>query len=183
MDAVNPCVTFVIGGCRSGKSGFALKEADSLAGAPKYFIATALAQDREMEKRVAKHRKERGEGWQTIEEPLLIHETIRTHSPGASAILVDCMTLWVSNILLQSPGSPDLTVYLEQLETALKNAKCPVWVVSNEVGLGIVPDNPLARTFRDMTGLVNQRMAGLADRVVMTVAGIGVVIKPGLLEK
>lgn len=183
MSTMNPYVTFVIGGCRSGKSGFALKEADALAGTPKFFIATALARDGEMEERVARHRKERGDDWQTIEEPLLIHEAIQTHSVKASAIVVDCLTLWVSNIISQAPESPGLPVHLEQLETALKKAKCPVWVVSNEVGLGIVPDNPLARAFRDMTGLVNQRVAELAGRVVMTVAGIGMVIKPGSPQK
>ena len=172
-------VTLVIGGCRSGKSSFALDQANRVEGNQKYFIATSVPTDTEMDKRVEKHQEERGDDWKTIEEPVLIHEKIDQYAQKASVILVDCLTLWASNLLFHSYDSDKIGVILENLEIALKKCKCPVFLVSNEVGCGIVPENQLARRFRDVAGLVNQRMAKTADRVVMTVAGIDIQIKPG----
>lgn len=171
-------ITFVIGGCRSGKSSFALDQANQVTGKNKYFIATSVPTDAEMERRVEKHQQERGDDWQTIEEPVRIHEIIRRHSPDASVILVDCLTLWVSNLMFQSHGPDQIDAAIQDLESALADSRCPVFLVSNEVGAGIVPENSLARQFRDFAGLVNQRMAKAADRVVMTIAGIDVQIKP-----
>jgi len=177
-------ITFVIGGCRSGKSSFALDQANKAAKKDKYFIATSVPLDPEMEKRVEKHQKERGQDWQTIEEPVLIHEIINTYSEKAGVILVDCLTLWLSNLLLyHSYDVVGILEHLDQLEKALLNCQCPVFLVSNEVGLGIVPENRLAREFRDLAGMIHQRMAKLSDRVVMTIAGIAVEIKPGQKSK
>jgi adenosylcobinamide kinase/adenosylcobinamide-phosphate guanylyltransferase len=171
-------VTFVIGGCRSGKSSFALDQADKLKGKDKYFIATSVPADDEMEQRVTKHQKERGQDWHTIEEPIKIHEAINTYSQKACVILVDCLTLWVSNLLFHSYDDAQFNKAIENLEQSLDKCECPVFLVSNEVGTGIVPENKLARLFRDYAGLVNQRVAKVADIVVMTVAGIDVQIKP-----
>ncbi len=172
-------ITFVIGGCRSGKSSFALDEANKTAKKHKYFIATSLPLDPEMQSRIEKHRNERGKDWQTIEEPVLIDEKINEYSGKAGVILIDCLTLWLSNLLARSYDSADILALLEKFEQALLNCECPVFLVSNEVGLGIVPENRLAREFRDLAGMIHQRMAKLSDRVVMTIAGIDVEIKPG----
>jgi adenosylcobinamide kinase/adenosylcobinamide-phosphate guanylyltransferase len=171
-------VTFVIGGCRSGKSSFALDQADRVKGKDKYFIATSVPTDDEMEQRVTKHQKERREDWQTIEEPVKIHEAINKYSQKAGVILVDCLTLWVSNLLFNSYDETQINTALENLEQSLDACGCPVFLVSNEVGMGIVPENKLARLFRDYAGFVNQRVAKVADTVVMTIAGIDVQIKP-----
>ncbi|WP_022666027.1 bifunctional adenosylcobinamide kinase/adenosylcobinamide-phosphate guanylyltransferase [Desulfospira joergensenii] len=171
-------ITLVIGGCRSGKSGFALDEANGIGGPEKIFLATSVPRDPEMDRRVAKHQAERGKDWQTVEEPVDIHEVIETRSEKADVILVDCLTLWTSNLMVQEEDESKIFEYTEKLVKALKKSQCPVFLVANEVGTGIVPDNALARQFRDLAGFVNQRIAGAADRVVLTVAGIGVQIKP-----
>lgn len=171
-------ITFIIGGCRSGKSSFALNQANRLKGKNKLFVATSVPTDVEMEKRVEKHQQERGDDWQTIEEPVRIHETIQKYSSKTSVILVDCLTLWASNLMFHFPGQDRMDTAIQDLEAALLKRECPVFLVSNEVGTGIVPENMLARQFRDFAGLVNQRMAKIADRVVMTIAGIDVQIKP-----
>lgn len=176
-------ITFVIGGCRSGKSSFALDQADRAAKKDKYFIATSQPLDPEMEKRVEKHQKERGKDWHTIEEPILIHEIINEYSGRAGVILIDCLTLWLSNLLHHSYDSAGILELLDKLEKALLGCECPVFLVSNEVGLGIVPENKLAREFRDLAGIIHQRMAKLSGRVVMTLAGIGLEVKPGPKEK
>ncbi len=169
----------MIGGCRSGKSSFALDEANRTAKEHKYFIATSMPLDPEMEKRVEKHKKERGKDWHTIEESVLIHEKIDEYSGRAGVILIDCLTLWLSNLLCQSYDPAGVLELLEKFEKALLNCECPVFLVSNEVGLGIVPENRTAREFRDLAGMIHQRMAKLSDRVVMTIAGIDIEIKPG----
>ncbi|MCP4673001.1 MAG: bifunctional adenosylcobinamide kinase/adenosylcobinamide-phosphate guanylyltransferase [Desulfobacula sp.] len=176
-------ITFIIGGCRSGKSSFALDQANlelssKDKGKMKIFIATSVPRDSEMEKRVKKHQHERGNEWHTIEEPVKIHGIINEYSKNASVILVDCLTLWVSNLLLNSCDDAQLDKAVKKLEDSLESCRCPVFLVSNEVGTGIVPENKLARQFRDYAGFVNQRMAKKADRVVMTIAGIDVQIKP-----
>ena len=170
-------ITFVIGGCRSGKSAWALDQADKIKGTNKYFVATSVPLDDEMQERVDTHQKERGPDWQTIEEPVKIHEIIRNYSEKADVILVDCLTLWVSYLMLQALDAQQIKKQVTTLETALNQSSCPVFLVSNEVGLGIVPDNSLARQFRDLAGFVNQRMAATAHRVTMSVAGIAVKIK------
>jgi len=171
-------ITLVLGGCRSGKSRYALDAANEMAGDDKIYMATSVPSDSEMKKRVERHQAERGADWQTIEEPLLIHEAIAGASDGARVILVDCLTLWTSNLLFQEKDEAGIMAAVDLLTDALASSACPVLLVSNEVGYGIVPENGLARQFRDMAGLVNQRVARLADQVILTVAGIGVQIKP-----
>ncbi len=171
-------IIFVIGGCRSGKSSFALDQADQMDGNDKYFIATSVPADPEMEKRVEIHQQQRGKAWHTIEEPVLIYESIDRYGKDADVILVDCLTLWVSNLLMQSCDHDHILGNVDRLVHSLDQCACPVFLVSNEVGTGIVPENQLARCFRDFAGLVNQRIARAADRVVTTIAGIPVQIKP-----
>jgi adenosylcobinamide kinase/adenosylcobinamide-phosphate guanylyltransferase len=172
-------ITLVIGGCRSGKSSFALDAANQIQGDQKIFLATSVPRDPEMDKRVAKHLAERGDDWQTIEEPMLIHDTIEHASKTADVILVDCLTLWISNLLFAEYDEHRIMDAVGLLIAALEKSCCPVFLVSNEVGYGIVPENSLARQFRDYAGLVNQKIAAMADGVTLTVAGIDVPIKPG----
>ena len=170
-------VIFIIGGCRSGKSSHALKIAEDIPGGRKIYIATCVPQDDEMRQRVAKHQRERRENWTTVEEPLLLPEAILEHSSKAGVVLVDCLTLWLSNLLMETNDDAKLEGMISQLTDALKNATCPIILVSNEVGTGIVPENKLARQYRDLIGLVNQSVAQTANKVFWVVAGIPVAIK------
>jgi adenosylcobinamide kinase/adenosylcobinamide-phosphate guanylyltransferase len=170
-------LTLVIGGCRSGKSTYALKTAENANGDKKIFVATCLPQDDEMAQRVARHQKERGQHWTTIEEPLYLPEVISERSPNADVMLIDCLTLWVSNLLMKTADEEKWEETVSQLTDALEKASCPLVVVSNEVGAGIVPENKLARQYRDIIGRVNQAVAKTAGRVVWMVAGIPVVVK------
>jgi adenosylcobinamide kinase/adenosylcobinamide-phosphate guanylyltransferase len=169
--------TLVIGGCRSGKSQKALDLANDLANERKLFMATCVAQDDEMRSRVQRHQKDRGETWQTLEIPVAIPEAITLHSPQVEVILIDCLTLWVSNLILQDDDLNRIVAAADQLVAAVEKASCPVILVSNEVGCGIVPENALARRYRDAAGWVNQKMAAACQRVIFTVAGIGMRIK------
>jgi adenosylcobinamide kinase/adenosylcobinamide-phosphate guanylyltransferase len=173
-------ITLVIGGCRSGKSSFALDAANGIPGNKKIFLATSVPTDLEMDKRVIRHQAERGKDWQTIEEPVMIHGVIEKTSKTANVILVDCLTLWTSNLLFREYDEARIMEETRLLIAALKQSFCPVFLVSNEVGYGIVPDNSLARQFRDFAGLVNQKIAEAADRVILIVAGIDLQIKPCL---
>jgi adenosylcobinamide kinase/adenosylcobinamide-phosphate guanylyltransferase len=168
----------VIGGCRSGKSGFSLQLGDRMPGRKKIFIATCMPRDEEMKERVLRHKKERDAAWSTLEVPILLPESITENSRKENMVLVDCLTLWISNLLLEA-GAPDtIEENILRLTRSLEAARCPVILVSNEVGTGIVPENRLARRFRDAAGLANQKVAACADRVVWMVAGIPVTIKP-----
>ncbi len=178
MKANQSKITLVIGGCRSGKSGYALGAVNDLARDKKIYLATSVPTDPEMDDRVSRHQAERGQDWETIEEPTLIHESISRAGKKAKVILVDCLTLWTSNLLYKGEGETGVLAAVDLLAAALADCPCPVFLVSNEVGYGIVPENQLARQFRDIAGLVNQRVAALADQVVLTVAGIDVTIKP-----
>jgi adenosylcobinamide kinase/adenosylcobinamide-phosphate guanylyltransferase len=165
-------VTLVLGGARSGKSRYA--EA-LIVKSPKpwVYVATAEGRDDEMAERIAAHRARRAEGWQTIEAPHDLPDAVR-QAPADAALLVDCLTLWLSNLM---EGSFDIEAQTARLQEALAGRTGPTVLVSNEVGLGIVPDNALARRFRDLQGELNQRMAAIAPRVVMMVAGIPIAVK------
>jgi adenosylcobinamide kinase/adenosylcobinamide-phosphate guanylyltransferase len=168
----SPRLTLVLGGARSGKSAHA--ESLVMGGAPPWlYVATAEAHDDEMTARIAAHRARRGTDWRTIEAPRDIAEVV-AGAPGGGAILVDCLTLWLSNLML---ADADVETEIDRLDDALARAQVPVVLVSNEVGLGIVPDNALARRFRDAQGRLNQRVASRADRVVLMVAGLPLVVK------
>ena len=168
---------FVLGGCRSGKSGYALEAAQQFPGDNRVFIATCIPHDDEMKQRVARHRKERSRTWKTVEAPLLLPEAIAENSGRADVILADCLTLWVSNLLMDGDDSGKIELQIPRLAAAIEKSRCPVVLVSNEVGQGIVPENKLARQFRDLVGFVNQAVAECADQVIWTVAGIPVTIK------
>ncbi|MGD9212954.1 MAG: bifunctional adenosylcobinamide kinase/adenosylcobinamide-phosphate guanylyltransferase [Desulfobacteraceae bacterium] len=172
-----PNSTLVIGGCRSGKSGHALELANQMGQNGKIFVATCVPQDQEMRQRVDNHIKERGNEWQTIEAPLDVAKVIIMPPTHAKVILIDCLTLWVSNLLMKDEHIENIHNKGEELATAIESSTCPVILVTNEVGLGIVPGNRLSRMFRDATGAVNQIIASTCERVIMTVAGIAVTIK------
>lgn len=166
-----PKLTLVLGGARSGKSGFA----EGLIAAlppPWIYVATAEPRDEEMRARIAVHRARRGPSWQTVEAPQELAETIVLAQPAP--VLVDCLTLWLSNLML---GAVDIDAEIARLERALEAAAAPVALVSNEVGSGVVPEHPLGRRFRDLQGALNQRMAARADRVVLMVAGLPLAVK------
>jgi adenosylcobinamide kinase/adenosylcobinamide-phosphate guanylyltransferase len=168
-----PPVVLVTGGARSGKSRFALARAESL-GSPLIFLATAEARDEEMAARIARHRAERGRRWRTIEEPLAIAAILRR--PQRGVVLIDCLTLWLANQMGESTKT-NVGPAVDELIEALGARRSAVVAVTNEVGLGIVPENALARAFRDVTGLLNQRVAAIADEVFLLVAGQALRIK------
>jgi adenosylcobinamide kinase/adenosylcobinamide-phosphate guanylyltransferase len=169
-------IYFITGGARSGKSAYAEKLALGLGGKRAY-IATAQALDAEMASKIAKHQKDRGQAWDTYEEPLAVDELLRKLSGRYQAVLLDCLTLWLSNVMAHTGGDGEVISRSEELVDALRAFSGACIVVSNEVGLGIVPDNPLARKFRDLAGMLNQKVAQAADEVYFTAAGIPVKIK------
>jgi len=169
--------TLVVGGCRSGKSRYALELAERGFGARKVFMATCVPADGEMRCRVERHQAERGPSWTTVESPVRIAEDLLYYSNRADGIIVDCLTLWVSNLMMEDPDLDAVACRVRMLTDALRQTRCPVVLVSNEVGAGIVPENALARRFRDAAGFVNQQVARCADTVVWMVAGIPVTVK------
>jgi adenosylcobinamide kinase/adenosylcobinamide-phosphate guanylyltransferase len=171
---------FVTGGCRSGKSRFALAFADDRFK-QKIFMATCCAKDDEMRQRIEEHQKARGPEWRTMEVPTALAEAVASHSSQADVILIDCLTLWVSNLLAENKSQEEILTQTDALVQAIDKTPCSVILVSNEVGTGIVPENELARRFRDVAGLVNQKVAGCVNSVVLMVAGIAVTIKQAVL--
>ncbi len=169
----------VLGGCRSGKSSHALQLAEPM-GKRRVFVATCVPHDDEMRARVNRHRQERSDTWNTLEVPVDLSGAIAAHSPSADVMLVDCLTLWLSNLLMETQDVTRIQRRIDALAEAVKAAPNAVVLVSNEVGAGIVPENRLARCYRDLAGWANQAMAAACDRVVWTVAGIPVTIKPPL---
>ena len=167
---------FITGGARSGKSSFAEKLALGLAGRRAY-IATAQALDAEMAAKIEKHRKDRDAAWDTYEEPLAVAELLAKLSRTHGIVLLDCLTLWLSNVMAHTDGDGAVVNRSDELVKAAKGFGGVCIAVSNEVGLGIVPDNPLARKFRDFAGMLNQRVAQEADEVYFTASGIPVRIK------
>jgi adenosylcobinamide kinase / adenosylcobinamide-phosphate guanylyltransferase len=163
-------VTLVLGGARSGKSRYA----ESMAAGERHYVATAQAFDDEMRVRIQTHQLQRGAGWTTHEEHLALAPKLK-HIDGAGRfVLVDCLTLWLSNLML---AERDWTEPCAELLQTLGFMKADVVLVSNEVGLGIVPETPLGRRFRDAQGIVNQQVASQADTVVFVAAGLPLVLK------
>ena len=163
----------VLGGARSGKSRYAERRARE-SGLTAIYIATAEALDAEMQQRIEHHRNERGPGWETVEAPLDVAGAIRTHAAPGRVLLVDCLTLWISNLLL---AGREIEPAVAELAAAIEGAIGPVILVSNEVGSGIVPDNALARSFRDEAGRANQRLAAVVSEVQLIVAGLPLSLK------
>ena len=169
-------LTLVLGGARSGKSRYAQTQAEQAAeaaGRTPLFIATAEAFDDEMRDRIARHQAERGDAWRQIEAPLELAEAVRALSAKDVAV-IDCLTLWLSNQML---NERDLNASIEDLTKALSACPATLWVVSNEVGWSLVPDNPLGRRFRDEAGRLNQRVAAVADTAYLIVAGMRLSLK------
>jgi adenosylcobinamide kinase/adenosylcobinamide-phosphate guanylyltransferase len=163
----------VLGGARSGKSRHAQARAEAMSG-ELVFVATAQAGDGEMAERIAIHQSDRGARWRTIEEPLEIAALIDREAAPGRVLLVDCLTLWTSNLMF---AERDIAQAAQELARAIRNAGGPLILVANEVGLGIVPDNALARRFRDAAGTVNQKVAEAADEAVLVVAGLPLRLK------
>jgi adenosylcobinamide kinase/adenosylcobinamide-phosphate guanylyltransferase len=174
---INSNKILVLGGCRSGKSNHALQLAEGM-GRRRVFVATCVPLDEEMRTRVDRHRHERSDAWRTLEIPVDLADAIRTHGPAADVMVVDCLTLWLSNLLTQTQEVHQIRRRIDGLAEAVRSASCTVILVSSEVGAGIVPENRLARFYRDLAGWTNQAMAAACDRVVWMVAGIPVTIKP-----
>jgi len=168
---------FVLGGCRSGKSSYALETAEKYSVDRNVFIATCIPDDDEMKLRVTRHQQERSRHWHTVEAPIDLPEAIVAASREAGILLVDCLTLWVSNLLMENQDSDQILNQVQSLTRAVASSACPVILVSNEVGTGIVPENKLARLYRDLIGSTNQAVAECADQVIWVVAGIPVTIK------
>ena len=167
-------IIFVLGGARSGKSRFAEERTRAFVSEENIYIATAECRDAEMESRIALHRSRRGTDWRTIEAPYRLAETLVAEARSDRAILVDCLTLWLTNHLL---ADADLEAEGDNLASALAMAGGPVVLVSNEVGLSIVPENALARRFRDEAGRLNQKIAAIADEAWFIAAGLPLRLK------
>ncbi len=171
-----PLVTLVLGGARSGKSAYAehLVALAGGSGGPGLYVATAEAGDSEMAERIRRHRARRGDAWMTVEEPLELAEALRRYSAPGRPVLVDCLTLWLSNVMA---AERDVDAEVAGLTGTLGRLAGSVVLVSNEVGLGLVPATPLGRAFRDHAGRLNQAVAQVADRVILVAAGLPLVLK------
>jgi|SRR5918992_812788 adenosylcobinamide kinase/adenosylcobinamide-phosphate guanylyltransferase len=170
-------IILITGGARSGKSKYAEQRAGEM-GDRRLYVATAEAKDEEMSQRIAEHQKRRGNQWRTIEEPVELAEALQVQRGKTDSALVDCLTLWISN-LLTGRDEKYVEEKVEQLVETLPQLDFHVVLVTNEVGWGIVPDNPLARQFRDLAGWTNQRIAQAAGEVVLMVAGVPMIVKKG----
>lgn len=168
-------LTLVIGGAASGKSAFAENLVIN-SGKPRLYIATARVLDEEMAQKVARHKDMRGAGWETIETPLAPEQALTTR-PKGEAILLDCATMWLMNHLMEDS---DLALAEQNLLDALKRCEADCTIVTNELGLGIVPADPLSRRFRQAQGELNQRLAAASDTVVNVIAGLPQVLKGAL---
>ena len=170
-------IVLITGGARSGKSRCAEQRAAEMGTRPVY-VATAEAKDKEMAQRIAEHRKRRGHRWRTIEEPLELAAALLAQRGTTDCVLVDCLTLWISNLLIRH-DEKYASEKVEELIEQLPALNFHLVFVTNEVGWGIVPDNLLARRFRDLAGWTNQRMAAAANEVILMVAGIPIIAKQG----
>jgi adenosylcobinamide kinase/adenosylcobinamide-phosphate guanylyltransferase len=175
-------VALILGGARSGKSRYGLGLAAPFP-APRLFVATCEARDAEMEARIEAHQRERGSAWESQEVPLRLTDALSAAQGRYGVILVDCLTMWLTNLLLEEGASTgSLQTAGEELVAAVSQTATPIILVSNEVGWGIVPDHPLGRQFRDQVGWLHQRLAQVADLVVLVVAGIPLLIKSEPLQ-
>jgi len=168
-------LTLVIGGGASGKSAKALE----LAGRsrPRMFVATGQALDKEMAERIRRHQTERGVGWETVEVPMELAAWFATHRGRYRVIVLDCMTLWLSNLLGSGVPNSDIPERVESLLQAIQNMRSRVIIVANELGMGMVPFDPGTRQFRDLAGYVNQQVAHAADRVYFVLSGCTIQMK------
>lgn len=177
-----PKIILILGGARSGKSSYALEKAEKLGG-KKLFIATATETDAEMKIRIQNHRKARSRDWDTDEVPISISETLKKKAEFYNVILIDCLTLWLFNVMESNKKAVEtINTLVADLQDIRHFPYCSVelsaiLIVSNEIGLGIVPENKLARTFRDEAGRLNQKIAGVSDEVYFMVSGMPLELK------
>jgi adenosylcobinamide kinase/adenosylcobinamide-phosphate guanylyltransferase len=171
-------IILITGGARSGKSSYAEARAAAL-GTRRLYVATAEAKDEEMARRISAHKARRGNAWQSVEEPLKLTEALVSRNGQIDCALVDCLTLWLSNLLLAGAAN-SVEKKVGELVEILPRLNFHLTLVTNEVGSGIVPENPLAREFRDLAGWANQQFAAVAHEVVLTIAGVPLVIKKDL---
>ncbi len=171
----------VIGGARSGKSKYALNLCNKIDKKKYIFLATAQALDKEMEKKIKKHKNERGSKWITIEEPVNIVDRIKEEDNINTIILLDCITLWINNLFMKRKYTIEKEI--SNLLKVISKIKGDIVIVSNEVGMGIVPNNQLTRKYRDILGYANQHLAYCVNRVVFMVAGIPIIIKSDFPSK
>ncbi len=179
---MNSKLQLILGGARSGKSRYSLNQGNEASFESRIFLATATSEDQEMKDRVRKHQAERGPQWETVEEPYQLAETLqRFNHLEKTMIVVDCATLWLSNLLCGVGGKALSTDEIESkfngLLAVLIQTRSPIRIVSNEVGLAVVPDNSLGRQFRDLQGLLNQKLASQADEVFFMIAGLSQKLK------
>lgn len=179
---MSPNLQLILGGARSGKSHFALTQGNEGLFEPRIFLATALPGDEEMRMRINRHQTERGSEWQTLEEPYHLVDALgRSATQEKGLIIVDCATLWISNLLCGMGGKEktiqEIESEFERLVQSLSQLRGNIRIISNEVGLGIVPDNLLSRQFRDLQGIFNQSVATIANQVILLTAGIPQKIK------
>ena len=170
-------IVYVTGGARSGKSSFALQLAAPYSN--RIFLATAEPFDGEMVKRIGKHREERGEQFTTVEEPLALDFALRALPEGTDVVLLDCLTVWAGNLMHYAGerGEREMEPYIEGFLAVLRHPPCDIILVSNEVGMGIVPENAMARRFRDVAGIINQRVALLATEAWLLCSGLPLRLK------
>jgi adenosylcobinamide kinase / adenosylcobinamide-phosphate guanylyltransferase len=170
-------LTFILGGARSGKSAYAERLA-AISGLPVTYVATARIGDDEFAARVEQHRARRPEHWALVETPVDLADAVRTHAREGHCVLIDCLTLWLANLLFPLDGTEaDASPALEAFDTALSRTHGKLIVVSNEIGLGVVPMGSVTRLYVDELGRLNQRVAAASTRVTMMVAGLPLVLK------
>jgi len=167
---------YVTGGARSGKSGYAQQRVEACPGAWLY-VATAAAGDDEMAARIARHREQRGDRWATLEEPYAVLEKLPEAADGRGGVLFDCVTLWLSNRVLRGDDDAAILADVARLPEVARQLAGTVVLVSNELGSGIVPENPLARRFRDLAGCANQALAAAADEAWVVISGLPLQLK------
>lgn len=165
--------TLILGGARSGKSRYALELGESVSE-DRVFVATGVGFDVGMRERIERHRADRDASWRTVEESVRVWDVIGSECGEGRVVVLDCLTLWLNNLMLEER---DVESDLERLVESLEGVEGDVILVSNEIGLGLVPDTELGREFRDLHGRMNQRVASVCDRVLLMVAGLGVVVK------
>jgi adenosylcobinamide kinase/adenosylcobinamide-phosphate guanylyltransferase len=168
-------LVLVLGGSRSGKSSWALRHMEKNYDSY-LFLATAEVSDKEMAERIRLHKKSRGPKWELLEEPIEVADVLKTRCGAFDAVLLDCVTVWLSNVLFKN-GAEKVPEFQTRFLNTLSQRKQAITIVSNEVGTGIVPEHALGRQFRDLAGMLNQELAALADRVVYIVAGIPMYLK------
>lgn len=173
MASTQKRVVFIVGGARSGKSRFALAEASKLPGRAA-FIATATPSDEEMKQRIDRHKEDRDARWETFETPVDIAPLLEEMGDAFNVVVIDCLTLWLSNLMF---SGKEIEEEFRSFVLAVSQSPSNVFIVSNEVGQGIVPENAMARQFRDLSGFLNQRVAEQADDVYLMSSGIALKIK------